>query len=61
MEGSIGIVTNLLPLLGYKNASAVAKEALETGRPVMEIAARHAPAEDVARLLDPDEMTRAQG
>ena len=60
VEGSIGIVTNLLPLLGYKNASAVAKEALETGRPVMEIAARHAPAEDVARLLDPDEMTRAQ-
>ena len=59
VEGSIGIVTNLLPLLGYKRASAVAKEALETGRPVAEIAARYAPAEDVARLLDPDEMTRA--
>ena len=34
VDNSIGIVTALLPLIGYKKASAVAKEALETGAPV---------------------------
>lgn len=60
VENSIGIVTALLPLIGYKCSSAVAKEALETGRPVAEIAARYAPEEEVRKLLQPASMTKAR-
>jgi len=35
--GSIGIVTALLPIIGYKNASNVATKALHENRPVAEI------------------------
>jgi aspartate ammonia-lyase len=37
VEHSIGIVTAVMPAIGYKRATEVAKEALETGRPVREI------------------------
>jgi len=57
VDNSIGIVTALLPLLGYKKATAVAKEALETGRPVAEIAARFADSSEVASMLKPEAMT----
>ena len=58
VRGSIGVVTNLLPVLGYKDASAVAAEALRTGRPVADIAVEMgADPEDVAAMLDPRAMT----
>ena len=59
VDNSIGIVTALLPLIGYKKASAVAKEALETGAPVATIAAKYAPAEKVKEYLKVEAMTRA--
>jgi len=37
VEHSIGIVTALVPAIGYEKASAVAKEALESGRGVYEL------------------------
>tara|TARA_B100001142_G_scaffold261934_1_gene264780 strand:+ start:422 stop:2098 length:1677 start_codon:yes stop_codon:yes gene_type:complete len=59
VDNSIGIVTALLPLIGYKKASAVAKEALETGAPVATIAAKYAPAEKVKEYLKVEAMTCA--
>lgn len=60
VDNSIGIVTALLPLIGYKKSSAVAKEALATGRPVAEIAAQYAKPDEIAQLLRPQAMTRAR-
>ena len=60
VDNSIGIVTALLPLIGYKKSSAVAKEALATGRPVAEIAAQYAKPDEIAKLLRPQAMTRAR-
>ena len=60
VDNSIGIVTALLPLIGYKKSSAVAKEALATGRPVAEIAAQYAKPAEIAELLRPQAMTRAR-
>ncbi|MFZ5877917.1 MAG: aspartate ammonia-lyase [Chloroflexota bacterium] len=37
MHRSIGIVTALNPIIGYENATSVAKEALSTGRSVAEV------------------------
>lgn len=37
VEQSVGLVTALNPVIGYKNASAVAREAIQTGRPVREL------------------------
>ena len=60
VDNSIGIVTALLPLIGYKKSSAVAKEALATGRPVAEIAAQYAKPDEIAKLLRQQAMTRAR-
>lgn len=38
VEHSIGIVTALLPYIGYENAAAIAKEALATNKSVLELA-----------------------
>ena len=40
VEHSIGIVTAVMPAIGYKRATEVAKEALETGIPVRELILR---------------------
>ena len=40
VEESIGIVTALVPVLGYETATDMAKEALETGRGVYDIVRR---------------------
>ena len=37
VESSIGLVTALIPVLGYEQCSALAKEALETGRGLVEL------------------------
>jgi aspartate ammonia-lyase len=40
VEHSIGIVTAVMPAIGYKRATEVAKEALETGASVRELILR---------------------
>jgi aspartate ammonia-lyase len=60
VEDSIGLVTALVPALGYERASAVATEALATGRKVREIvlAAGDLDADELDRLLSPEAMTQ---
>ncbi|MDY5969495.1 MAG: aspartate ammonia-lyase [Bacteroidales bacterium] len=41
VEGSIGIVTMLNPIIGYKQSTKIAKEASETGRGVYELVLEH--------------------
>jgi aspartate ammonia-lyase len=60
LERSIGIVTALVPYIGYDRATAVAREALETDRGVYELVLEKewmskAELDDV---LSPDAMTR---
>jgi len=57
---SVGLVTVLNPVIGYKNASMVAREATLTGRSVREIVLEHGllPAEELDRLLSPKAMTQ---
>ncbi len=60
VEHSVGVVTALVPALGYDRASDVAREALETGRPVRELVLERGwlAADEVDRLLSPQAMTR---
>ena len=60
VEDSIGLVTALVPALGYERASEVAKEALASGRTVREIVldARDLDAGELDRLLSPEAMTQ---
>ncbi len=57
---SVGLVTALNPVIGYKAASRVAKKALETGRPVREIILEEKLVEPTLldTLLSPERMTR---
>src|SRR5205823_513517 len=59
VEQSIGIVTARVPSIGYENASAIAKEALESGRGVYELVLARGvlSREALDRLLNPDAMT----
>jgi aspartate ammonia-lyase len=58
VEHSIGIVTALVPRLGYELCSEIAKEALETGKGVFEIvlARRLLSREEMNQLLNPARM-----
>ncbi len=60
VESSIGIVTALVPALGYDRSSRLAKEALATGRPVRELALEKGwlTAAELDELLSLDAMTR---
>ena len=59
VEGSIGLVTALVPVLGYERASAVAQEALRGPRTVREIvlAAGDLGEDELDRLLSAEAMT----
>jgi aspartate ammonia-lyase len=59
VEGSIGIVTALVPTLGYERAGEIARTALATGRSVREVvlAAGDLPAAQLDELLSPEAMT----
>ncbi|HSH44826.1 MAG TPA: hypothetical protein VK966_03165, partial [Longimicrobiales bacterium] len=63
MESSIGIVTALVPYLGYERATAVAQEALETDRGVYELVLEKEwmSREELDEILSPDSMTRPRG
>ncbi|MFL5383057.1 MAG: lyase family protein, partial [Longimicrobiaceae bacterium] len=57
---SIGLVTALVPYLGYERSAALAKEALETNRGVYELVREKAWLSDerLAEILTPEAMTR---
>ena len=54
VEASVGIVTALVPAIGYERATLLAKEALASGRTVRELALAQnlLPAAELDRLLD---------
>jgi len=54
------LVTALNPIIGYEKGAAIAKQAYAEGRPIREVAAHltDLSAADLARLLDPLELTR---
>jgi len=58
VEQSIGIVTALVPAIGYENATSVAKAALESGRGVYDIVMERGllTREQLDRVLDPESM-----
>jgi aspartate ammonia-lyase len=59
VEQSIGIVTALVPVLGYEKASEIAKEALESGKGVYDLVCDKGlmTREDLDRALNPESMT----
>lgn len=59
LDGSVGIVTALLPHIGYENASMLAKEAYATGAPIREIVLKKGllPKEKLEHILSPAQMT----
>src|SRR4051812_11010161 len=59
VEHSIGIVTALVPVIGYDRATAVAKEALDSGRGVFEIVLERGllTRDELNRTLNPEAMT----
>ncbi len=60
VERSVGIITALNPHIGYKHATEVAKEALETGISIREILLERKilTEKEIALILDPFEMTK---
>ncbi len=54
------LVTALNPVIGYEKGAAIAKKAYAEGKPLREIAQKMTdlPPEELARLLDPAELTR---
>jgi fumarate hydratase, class II len=63
VEGSLAMVTVLAPRIGYDAAAAIAKESVETGRTVREIARARGvlPEEELEALLDPLAQTGPRG
>ena len=57
---SIGIVTNLVPVIGYEKSAQVAKEALASGRSVADVVLEHKflTKEQLDKLLSPESMVR---
>jgi aspartate ammonia-lyase len=60
LEQSYGLVTALSPYLGYEDASAVVREAQAKGQTIREVVRARGVLgdEELARILDPREMTR---
>ncbi|HSJ14297.1 MAG TPA: hypothetical protein VK939_07770 [Longimicrobiales bacterium] len=60
LERSIGTVTALVPHIGYERASALAQEALESGRGVYELVLEKGwlSRAELDDILSPDAMTR---
>lgn len=61
VKNSIGIVTALNPIIGYKKSSMVAKEAHDTGRSVYDIVIEKGlmTKEELDKALDPKEMLQS--
>lgn len=60
VRNSIGIVTALNPVIGYKNSTKIAKEALETGKSVYDLILEHdiLSKEDLDTILSPENMIK---
>ena len=60
VHDSIGVVTALNPIIGYKNSTKIAKEALETGRGVYELVLEHGilSKKDLDTILKPENMIK---
>ena len=60
VEHSIGIVTMLNPIIGYKQSTKIAKEAAETGRGVYELVLEHGilTKEELDIILRPENMLK---
>ncbi|MBR8721514.1 Aspartate ammonia-lyase [Bacteroides pyogenes] len=58
IKNSIGIVTALNPIIGYKNSTKIAKEAMETGKGVYELVLEHdiLDEKDLNTILSPENM-----
>lgn len=59
VENSIGLVTALVPILGYERGSAIAREALQTGKAIRDIVldAGDLNATRLEEILSPEAMT----
>lgn len=59
LDKSVGIVTAMLPHIGYENSAMIAKEAYNTGRPVREVILEKGliSKEQMEKILQPKEMT----
>jgi aspartate ammonia-lyase len=59
IERSVGIVTALNPVLGYEKTTELAKEALDTGKGILELVREQKllTDEQIKELLDPKKMT----
>src|SRR6516165_10638146 len=60
VKSSIGVITALNPVLGYEKSAAIAKEALQTGRPVYDLILEKGwlSKEKLDDLLKPENMTQ---
>ena len=60
VRNSIGIVTALNPVIGYKNSTQIAKEAMETGKGVYDLVLEHniLSKEDLDEILKPENMIK---
>lgn len=58
-HGSLGLATLLKPIIGYQNASELARQALRTGRSIVDLAVEKGllTREVLEKLLAPDRMT----
>jgi fumarate hydratase class II len=62
VEMSLSMVTSLNPLIGYEKASALAKEAFQTGKTIRQLCLEQnvLPREELDKALDPWRMTEPQ-
>lgn len=60
VHNSIGVVTALNPVIGYKNSTKIAKEALKTGRSVYDLVLEHGilTKEELDTVLAPENMIK---
>ena len=60
VRNSISIVTALNPVIGYKNSTKIAKEAMATGRSVYDLVLEHGilTKEDLDTVLAPENMIK---
>ncbi|MBQ7479865.1 MAG: aspartate ammonia-lyase [Selenomonadaceae bacterium] len=60
VDNSVGVVTALLPHIGYEQSAMLAKEAYNTGRPIREIILEKGilPEDKLNQIMSPEQMTR---
>jgi fumarate hydratase class II len=62
VENSLSLVTALNPLIGYEQATALAKEAFKTGKTIRQLCMEKQilPEDQLNKALDPWRMTRPE-